>query len=101
MSSMQCSLTISHSSSTLDKALSIPRIHHQLQPNVLAMEVSDSNKDFVGFTDSQQAAMSARGHAIELVPPIWSNACAISRSNTEGYEASGEPRRFETGGAVV
>jgi gamma-glutamyltranspeptidase len=89
-----------HSPSQPDEALSIPRIHHQLQPNVLAMEVSDPTKGFVGFTQSQQAAMSARGHAVELVTPIWSNGCAISRSRDGGYEASGEPRRFEAGGAI-
>ncbi len=82
-------------------SLKMPRIHHQLQPDVLEMEVSDRKKGFEGFSESQRAALSALGHTVVEVEPIWSNPCAIKFTAQEGWEASGDPRKWEAGGAVV
>ncbi len=86
--------------SSTGEALATPRIHHQLVPNVLAMEISDSSKCFVGFTTAQLSSLASKGHTVEKVTPTWSNACAVKNAGGR-VEASGEPRRFDTGGEVV
>jgi gamma-glutamyltranspeptidase len=92
--------TDSNTIPAIEQALATPRIHHQLSPNVLAMEVSDASKSFAGFTTAQLSSLSSKGHTVEQVTPTWSNACAIT--NVRGrLEVSGEPRRLETGGVAV
>jgi gamma-glutamyltranspeptidase / glutathione hydrolase len=78
---------------TAPKALAQPRLHDQLQPNLVSFEYADNN-DMVAF-------METRGHNVTWVAPGRSSAQGIRRLGNGTFEAAREPRQKDSGGFAV
>lgn len=75
------------------QALSEPRLHDQLIPNLAAME-ADFDKETIEF-------MRGRGHNVtELIIGASSTQCVRLLSNGT-FEAAGEPRQKNSGGFAI
>lgn len=74
-------------------ALKEPRVHDQLSPNVSEFEYS--------FDNSTVAFMISRNHSVKWVLPGASKVQAIRLMADGMYEAVGEPRQVDSGGAVA
>ncbi len=83
------------------EALSAPRVHNQLAPNVTLLEMDDEAHEFKGFSVNQEKDFIERGHVVERVEIGLSTSCAIKWTREKGWEASGEPRKFDAGGVVI
>lgn len=78
-------------------ALAMPRLHNQLAPNITHIEKS--------YDQSVAAGLVRLGENVELIDTASNTAQAIlitSTKNTDGmsFEAVGEPRQANSGGAV-
>ncbi len=78
---------------TVPQALAEPRLHDQLQPNVVSFEYAYNN-DTVAF-------MKARGHNVTWIAPGRSTAQGLRRLGNGTFEAAGEPRQQNSGGFAV
>ncbi|KAL8970968.1 MAG: hypothetical protein Q9197_003526 [Variospora fuerteventurae] len=69
------------------------RLHDQLIPNVLSMELD--------FDNATVQAMRDKGHVVERVPPGHSSACVVRRRGDGAFEAVAEVRQRNSGGMVM
>ena len=78
---------------TVPQALAEPRLHDQLQPNLVNFEFAYDN-DTVAY-------MKARGHNVTWVGPGQSAAQGLRRLPNGTFEAAGEPRQQNSGGFAI
>jgi gamma-glutamyltranspeptidase / glutathione hydrolase len=78
---------------TAPQALAQPRLHDQLQPNVVSFEWAYNNETV--------AFMKARGHNVTWVAPGQSTAQGLRRLGNGTFEAAGEPRQKDSGGFAI
>ena len=64
------------------------------------LEQTQPEIGFVGYPQAAKDALAARGHNTTFVPVGFSVACGVKYTKEEGWEAAGDPRRFDSGGAV-
>ncbi|CED82833.1 Gamma-glutamyltransferase [Phaffia rhodozyma] len=82
------------------QALTAPRLHDQVYPAVTAIEQDMPALGFKGFSMETRDYLSSLGHNVTYVPTGLSVACAVKFSPESGWEAAGDPRKFDTGSAV-
>lgn len=78
---------------TVPQALAEPRLHDQLQPNLVTFEYAYNN-DTVAF-------MKARGHNVTWSAAGLSTAQGLRRLGNGTFEAAGEPRQQNSGGFAI
>ncbi|KAI4112466.1 MAG: hypothetical protein LQ341_007851, partial [Variospora aurantia] len=66
------------------------RLHDQLIPNVLSMELD--------YDNGTVQAMRDKGHVVERVPPGHSSACVVRRRGDGAFEAVAEVRQRNSAG---
>nr|POE82731.1 gamma-glutamyltransferase [Quercus suber] len=74
-------------------ALAAPRLHDQLEPNVVSFEYAYNNET--------TAFMASRGHNVTWVAPGGSTAQSLRRLSNGTFEAAGEPRQRDSGGLAI
>jgi gamma-glutamyltranspeptidase/glutathione hydrolase len=82
------------------QALAYPRLHDQIFPQMTFLEMSQPEIGFVGYSEHDRQSLEDRGHNTTFVPTGFSIACGVKWTETDGWEAAGDPRRFDSGGAV-
>lgn len=111
------------------QALASPRLHDQVYPPMLFLEQDTPAIGFSGCvfslaatgaprwstpTDARPAAvprprrftnesftyLASLGHNATYVPTGLSVACAVARTAGGGWDAAGDPRKFDTGGST-
>lgn len=75
---------------SMDEAISEPRLHDQLMPNVVQFEYS--------FDNDTVASMAAKGHNVTWVAPGASSVQGIRQLWTGIFEAASETRQKNSGG---
>jgi gamma-glutamyltranspeptidase/glutathione hydrolase len=78
---------------TSAEALAQPRLHDQLIPNVLEMELS--------YDNATVAFLQSRGHNVTRVAVAASTSQQLRRLSNGTFEAAGEPRQANSAGIVV
>jgi len=78
---------------TAQQALSQPRLHDQLQPNVISFEY-DYNNQTVAY-------LKGLGHNVSWVGPGQSTAQAVRLLPNGTFEAGRETRQKNSGGFVI
>ncbi|OAX80643.1 gamma-glutamyltransferase [Emergomyces africanus] len=78
---------------TASEALQEPRLHNQLVPNVSTFEYTFDNRTV--------AFMASRNHTVKYVPLGKSMVQSIRVLEHGKFEAAGDPRQKDSGGAVV
>jgi gamma-glutamyltranspeptidase/glutathione hydrolase len=78
---------------TMYDALAEPRLHDQLNPPTTALEK--------GFDRGGEESLRAKGHNITIVDLGFSAVHAVGWKVDGSWEAVGEPRQKNSGGAVV
>lgn len=92
-STAQVALHLLSGESGLYDAIKLPRIHHQLMPEVLNLEE--------GFDKSVYESLVSKGHNVSWVVPGQSAAQGIARLWNGTFEAVGETRQVNSGGFTV
>lgn len=77
---------------TVSQALERPRLHDQLLPNYVNFEYS--------YDDAIVESMKKKGHKTKRTKTIGSSGQALQLYNGI-FEAAGEPRQHDSGGATV
>lgn len=75
------------------EALTAPRLHDQLVPNVVSFEYA--------FDNVTVAFMKERGHNVTWLGPGQSAVQAIRMLGNGAFEAAGEPRQVNSGGFAI
>ncbi|KAL5594732.1 hypothetical protein BROUX41_001646 [Berkeleyomyces rouxiae] len=78
---------------TCKEALASPRLHDQVVPETMYYETNYDN----GTIDY----LRSLGHNVTMVPNILTSAQALRMLPNGTFDASGEPRQADSGGAVV
>ncbi|KAK4461621.1 hypothetical protein QBC42DRAFT_269733 [Cladorrhinum samala] len=92
-STAQVALHLLSGESGLYDAIRLPRIHHQLMPEVLNLEE--------GFDKSLYESLVSKGHNVSWVAPGQSAAQGILRLGNGTFQAVGETRQVNSGGFAV
>lgn len=89
----QASFRVLYQGETLHDAITHPRVHHQLLPNVLLVE---DGTDPVLVDD-----LRAKGHQVQWMKPGLSAVQAVRRGEDGRFEAVGETRQRNSGGYTL
>jgi gamma-glutamyltranspeptidase/glutathione hydrolase len=76
---------------TVTQAVSAPRVHHQWQPDEMAVERA-------GLPDATEQALEALGHHLRAVPDIGNAPALLREPGNAGWTGIADPRR---GGAAL
>ncbi|KAK4198481.1 gamma-glutamyltranspeptidase [Triangularia verruculosa] len=75
------------------EAIKAPRLHHQLMPNVLNVEI--------GYDESVFASLGSKQHNVSWIAPGQSAAQGLLRLYNGTFQAVGETRQLNSGGLTV
>jgi gamma-glutamyltranspeptidase/glutathione hydrolase len=77
----------------IDRALAVPRIHHNLFPDAIRVEPQ-------GMEATTARALEARGHRIEYRPRPWAKVSAVEVDPQTGWRTAAVDASFEGAGAA-
>ncbi|ODO11948.1 gamma-glutamyltransferase [Cryptococcus amylolentus CBS 6273] len=100
-SNTQIALSLLAYNHSAAQALSNPRLHNQILPNVSTVERGSNVRgvEVKGFTEEQVEGLRKKGHKVQWVEKAFSTPCAILWTG-DGWEAEGDPRKHDSGGSV-
>ncbi|KAH8682691.1 gamma-glutamyltransferase 1 [Xylariales sp. PMI_506] len=78
---------------TTPEALAEPRLHDQLEPNVISFEYA--------YDNSTVAYLKSLGHNVSWIAPGSTTAQALRLLPNGTFEAAGEPRQINSGGLAI
>jgi gamma-glutamyltranspeptidase/glutathione hydrolase len=86
---------------TSAESLVQPRMHDQLEPNVVSFEYGSELLGIKGYNNETVAYLEADGSAVSWIVPGSTSAQALRRMPNGTFEAAGEPRQLNSGGFAV
>lgn len=86
---------------TSAESLVQPRMHDQLEPNVVSFEYGSELFGVKGYNNETVAYLEADGSAVSWIVPGSTTAQALRRMPNGTFEAAGEPRQLNSGGFAI
>jgi gamma-glutamyltranspeptidase/glutathione hydrolase len=86
---------------TSEESLRQPRLHDQLEPNLVSLEWGSTLFGVQGYSNETAAYLVADGCNVGWIAPGSTTAQALRRLPNGTFEAGGEPRQLNSGGYAV
>lgn len=86
---------------TSEEALAQPRLHDQLEPNIVTFEWGSELFGVKGYNNDTVAYLQQDGVNVGWLAPGSTTAQALRRLPNGTFEAAGEPRQLNSGGFAI
>lgn len=86
---------------TSAQSLLQPRLHDQLEPNLVSLEWGSALFGVKGYSNETAAYLEADGANVGWIAPGSTTAQALRRLPNGTFEAAGEPRQLNSGGYAI
>jgi gamma-glutamyltranspeptidase/glutathione hydrolase len=86
---------------TSEEALAQPRLHDQLEPNIVTFEWGSELFGVKGYNNETVAYLQQDGANVGWLAPGSTTAQALRRLPNGTFEAAGEPRQLNSGGFAI